>query len=232
MSFTNDWSDSVPIDHTQFKNIPSSIRAIRIDLEDRLKNIIYGFIAGETLTGIKNMPVNVQDADPGAVADQIKLYSKDVGGNAELFTQDEAGNVCQITSLGVVNAITLSKVYPIGSIYTEITGVNPNTTFGFGTWVAFAQGQVLVGQSPGDPNFGTVLGTGGEATHTLTTNEMPAHTHPQDSRTLYWPGSGNNNNTGSAHPLSEGGTTQSTGGGAAHNNLQPFIVVYFWRRTA
>src|SRR3989304_4166076 len=54
----------------------------------------------------------------------------------------------KIQTLG--GGISLADVYPIGSIYTEITGVNPATTFGFGTWSAFGAGKVLIGLDSGD----------------------------------------------------------------------------------
>ena len=53
MPFNNDWSSAVPVDHTKFKSAPSAIRDIRIDLEDRLADILYGFTAGETYVGFK-----------------------------------------------------------------------------------------------------------------------------------------------------------------------------------
>src|SRR5438105_12462426 len=83
-------------------------------------------------------------------------------------------------NLPTVNAsLVLQAVYPIGCIYTETTGVNPNTTFGFGTWVQTGKGRVLVGQGTSDQLF-TAGVTGGESNHSLTAAEsgVPAHSHP------------------------------------------------------
>lgn len=145
----------------------------------------------------------------------------------------------------------LGLIYPVGCIYTETTGVNPGTTFGFGTWTQTGKGRVLIGQGTSDQLF-NAGDIGGESNHSLTTNEMPSHTHTQNSHThppvanTYFVtsntdtnngGSGSSGELGSAGqaPTTTGATTavnQNTGGSASHNNLQPYQVVYFWQRTA
>lgn len=69
-----------------------------------------------------------------------------------------------------------------------------------------------------------VLGaTGGEKVHTLTTPEMPSHTHQYAMHTQNLTGASGTvlkpNATGQSL------TTQATGGGGSHNNMQPYLVV-------
>ena len=132
----------------------------------------------------------------------------------------------------------LALIYPIGCIYTEITGTNPNTTFGFGTWTAFGAGKVPVGFDSGDADFDSVEGTGGEKTHTLTTTEMPSHAHGLVRSLAEASGYGLTTSASFTNRViiesaaSGDASTNNTGSGGAHNNLQPFIVVYMWKRTA
>lgn len=147
-------------------------------------------------------------------------------------------------------ASILANIYPVGAIYSETTGVNPGTTFGFGTWSQYAQGQVLVGAGTSDETF-FAGATGGESNHTLITNEIPVHNH-----TIVDPGhlhgesissasgavtgitgtpSLNSTNTGiglTTGSSTSGISVSTNGGGVSHNNLQPYVVVYHWRRTA
>lgn len=150
----------------------------------------------------------------------------------------------------------LPFVYPVGSVYVETTGTNPNTTFGFGTWTAYAQGAALVGVAATGTfaNAGTVVGS---ETHTLTVGEMPSHNHsindPGHNHGIDWGGNspvvtspgGTNNRVaigGSGQQLQWGyggvlgnGTgisVNSNGGGAAHSIVQPSIPVFIWKRTA
>lgn len=118
-----------------------------------------------------------------------------------------------------------SMMYPIGSIYCSTASVDPGTLFG-GTWAVFGAGRVMVSYKAGDTDFGTPGSTGGEKTHVLTTPEMPAHTHT----TPFVSGVGLGLLSGGA--ASGSGVTGSTGGGGSHNNLQPYVVVYMFQRTA
>lgn len=69
-----------------------------------------------------------------------------------------------------------SVIYPVGSIYMSVSSTNPSTYFG-GTWVAWGAGRVPVGINTSDSNFSTVEKTGGASTVTLTTSQIPSHTH-------------------------------------------------------
>jgi hypothetical protein len=135
--------------------------------------------------------------------------------------------------------ILLDKIYPVGSIYTNASvATNPATLLGFGTWEAFGSGRVLVGVDASQTEFDTLGETGGAKTHTLTTAEMPSHTHSSGAgngsvgvrATAGSVEAGTHVNRGTVDNASTG--TGSAGSGNAHNNLQPYITVYMWRRSA
>ena len=150
------------------------------------------------------------------------------------FSLDSEGNlvVQTITTASPAVGITLNDVYPIGSIYLSVSQTNPSSLFG-GTWEAFANGRTLVGIDTQQEEFNTVNKLGGAKDHILTTQEMPSHNHKRPNSILY-------NGSSSWWIGGEGGTTievvetptSSSGGNQAHNNLQPYIVVYMWKRVA
>ena len=157
----------------------------------------------------------------------IKLTSgTDYG---DTLPSDPATNQLFFQTVG--SNFVLDNVYPVGSIYMNVNSTNPGTLFG-GTWEQI-QGRFLLGMSSNYP----AGSSGGEATHTLTANEMPNHTHQYID---YWTvaaasGTGRqavkfNNNMYS--PESGGLSTGSSGGGQAHNNMPPYLAVYIWKRTA
>lgn len=145
-------------------------------------------------------------------------------------------------------ATAKSALFPVGSYYiNETDSTNPGTLLGFGTWTAAAVGRVPVGKASSG-TFQTAGATGGAETHTLTTSEMPSHNHDMGTINRLanvgdvqngagnlddWPGSGGPiSATNAVVGNSWTGSMGNTGGGGAHNNLQPYIVVYIWKRTA
>lgn len=124
-----------------------------------------------------------------------------------------------------------NNIYPIGSIYMSVNSTNPANLFG-GTWEQIKDRFLLACGST--YNAGA---TGGEATHTLTINEMPSHRHQLtangDGPSLY-PDWGKTSGWGvpSKHLDGNGGIVSSalTGGGQAHNNMPPYLAVYMWKR--
>lgn len=126
---------------------------------------------------------------------------------------------------------TLLKVYPIGSIYVSVNSTNPSELFG-GTWERFANGKVLVGVDEDDTDFNKVEKTGGEKKHTLTTGEIPSHQHPNYVDNGQGSGEWGYMFNYSSKAAQNSGASGYTGGGQAHNNLQPYITCYMWKRTA
>lgn len=134
--------------------------------------------------------------------------------------------------------LTIDHVYPVGSIFMSINNVNPGTYLNGTTWEAWGSGRVPVGVDENDPYFITAEKSGGEKTHKLTTSEMPSHTH---SSVIRCTGADNSNFSGHIANAVEANDTNtqkdtlvtgSAGGDGAHNNLQPYITCYMWKRTA
>ena len=127
------------------------------------------------------------------------------------------------------------EAFPVGSVFLSVVATNPGTLLGYGTWVAFGAGRMLVGLDSGDPSFDTVEETGGAKTHTLTTTEIPAHNHQtlrERSATTGGTTTLIARTSDTSSTVDTNVFTENTGSGGAHNNLPPYIVVYMWKRTA
>lgn len=128
------------------------------------------------------------------------------------------------------------QVFKVGSVYTTTTNENPSITFGYGAWERFAKGKALVGftdeVSNSIPQWVKIAGTNyGEYEHKLTVEELPPHNHDLNFTT----GNISGNNRAATQSTSSSMSnlkTLDTGGGKGHNNVQPSIVVYFWKRIA
>lgn len=136
------------------------------------------------------------------------------------------------------NAVYPCPYYPVGSIYISVNNINPTTYFG-GTWEAFGTGRTLVGVDTSQTEFNTVKKTGGEKTHKLSEAEMPKHNHTSsknfgyDCGTSGWGALFGSYSSGYVYQSTNIGNYLNTkGNDQPHNNLQPYITVYMWLRTA
>ena len=133
------------------------------------------------------------------------------------------------------------KMYPVGSIYFSVNPENPTDLFG-GKWVKWAAGRVPVGVDSSDVNFNDVEKTGGQTEHTLSVEEIPSHDHKIPALSGTTEGiellSGRiETQTDSFESHSHKVTisesvTGKVGSNKAHNNLQPYITCYMWKRIA
>jgi microcystin-dependent protein len=138
----------------------------------------------------------------------------------------------------------LQKLHPVGSIYINATNsTNPGTLLGFGTWTAFGAGRVPVGFNASDPLFDTAEETGGSK-NAIVVSHTHSVTDPGHAHTVGTNSTGNQINSFSPGPniatpftvststAVTGVTVDTTGSSGTNANLQPYITVYMWKRTA
>ena len=130
-----------------------------------------------------------------------------------------------------------SALYPVGYVLTTIHDYADSaavvTAFGGTTWARFGAGRVLVGYDASDTDFDAAEEEGGvkEVTLTAAQSGLPSHSHTLlgggfDGGSGAEPGSNRSSNLGQT------GTTGGTNASSAHTNVQPYITVYMWKRTA
>jgi hypothetical protein len=151
-------------------------------------------------------------------------------------TATSGTNTTQVATTAFVKT-ALALVYPVGAVFTTVTAYADSAevvaAVGGTTWVSFGAGKVLIGVDSSDTDFDTVEETGGAKTVTLDTTQIPSHSHRQAVTTSaggvlqHGSGAANGNRT-----YSNGINTDTAGGGLPHDNLQPYITVYMWKRTA
>jgi hypothetical protein len=213
--------------------------------------------SGDPLKIVKGTEINTEFVNISvAIATKADLTSPTFTGSPVLptgttgVTQSTSNSSTALATTAFVQA-ALQTLYPVGSIYIN-SGVttNPGTLLGFGTWTAFGAGRVMVGLNGSDALFDTLEETGGSKdaivvshTHTGTTAGAGAHNHRLQATghdtggvslsslglsttyadSTYIEAVGNHDHTF---------TTGSTGSSATNANLQPYITVAMWKRTA
>ena len=183
--------------------------------------------APSTATPITAAQLNRMEKGIGDCSSQGNANELAIAANAEAIQTLESG--IQLGSISITQLLLMA--HPIGSIYSSTAATSPADLFG-GTWERI-KGAFIWGIEDGE-QAGI---TGGEATHTLTVDEMPSHSHYQKR---YWGSSGSANQaytqgaefTDSNVYSSQIDTTHSTGGDQPHNNMPPYYGAYVWRRTA
>jgi hypothetical protein len=156
-----------------------------------------------------------------------------------IITYLHSAKVCQVDGA----AGTVKAIYPVGAIYISTSGTNPATLFGFGTWEVYGQGRAIVGAGSGTDSRGesksfSAGAIGGEYNHQLTVAEMPSHSHNlagsawqnafTDGLNIAYSIAGRNMPRTGWYS----GFMSDAGGGDAHNNVQPYIAIYIWRRAS
>ena len=113
-----------------------------------------------------------------------------------------------------------SAMYPVGSVYITYNNVNPGTFLG-GTWERFGQGRTLVGEGTGNDGSTsmsfTANDTGGLYNHSMVRDDI--------GYIYYGALLNSNGNQMGVHDHNKNMKTEIP-------LLQPYITVYFWRRTA
>ena len=185
---------------------------------------------------IENLTINGKPVESGT----ITLTAADVGAaTAEEVSAlkddklDKTGTAADSSKLGGKTlAEIMLALYPVGAVYISANSTSPASLFG-GTWESISGRFLLAAGSTYSAGS-----TGGEATHTLTVDEMPSHNHHVPTggtsgsyTTTAYTVKGNGYYDPGTGSLSTASTSDK-GRGQPHNNMPPYLAVYMWKRVS
>jgi hypothetical protein len=207
-----------------------------------------GLPSGDPAKIVKGTEIDSEfTAIANAVASKANINSPNFTGTPSGPTALAGTSTNQLATTAFVTS-ALGAIYPVGSVYINASSSsNPSVLLGFGTWVEFGAGRVMVGQDAGDTLFDTLEETGGSKdavvvshTHTATVTD-PGHLHNSGTSFLSSnvgslagaTGTAGQYNTTIATSTTGISVSNSTTGVSGTNaNVQPYITVKMWKRTA
>lgn len=195
----------------------------------------------EVAFGVKDKFMNDYSWQIFTVAPTYSLINFGKDGRSLTFFGQDSNQKDTLTVLGdIVAPMFLNKIFPVGAVYITYDNNNPGNFLG-GTWERFGQGRTLVGEGTGNDGSTsmsfTTNQTGGEYKHLLTKKEMPSHFHT----TVKGKDDGSTPNISDPYVTYQSETsiplgsyysahTREEGGNEPHNNIQPYMTVFFWKR--
>jgi len=188
-----------------------------------------------------------------AINSKADIASETLTGTPIAPTAAVGTDSTQIATTAFVKDVLATYIYPVGSIYFNMAvSTNPGTLLGFGTWLAYAEGRVLVGfQSSGtfdalDESLGAETASAATSgSTTLSLSQTPAHSH-KVAGGEHATGSYDNGDNWQVNNLTSVSTarayqvdTSSVGSGSGHTHTTPAVstlqsskTLYIWKRTA
>ena len=156
----------------------------------------------------------------------------------------ENGNEIQYRDWNkLVNSIK-SAMYPVGSVYITYNNVNPGTFLG-GTWERFGQGRTLVGEGTGNDGSTSMSFTSNSTDGKYKNTHYHVTSFGWDMNAFYAgkPDGAKNGDYNRTSVIPNGYIVNANSSATSQSrlnwtddrtisNVQPYIVVFFWRRTA
>lgn len=143
----------------------------------------------------------------------------------------------------LVNSIK-SAMYPVGSVYITYNNVNPGTFLG-GTWERFGQGRTLVGEGTGNDGSTSMSFTSNSTDGKYKNTHYHVTSFGWDMNAFYAgkPDGAKNGDYNRTSVIPNGYIVNANSSATSQSrlnwtddrtisNVQPYIVVFFWRRTA
>ena len=207
-----DWSDiqNKPSDYPPSTHNHDDRYYTESEVDTALNNKQDTLVSGTSIKTINNTSLlgsgNISIGGGGSSVDIATTWGNPTSDSkvpSEKLAKDSLDTKANSNHTHTSNQVTdlINTIYPVGSIYMSVNSTNPSVLFG-GTWEQIKDTFLL---ATGDTYANG--STGGEATHTLTENEMPSHTHIQDSH----------NHTQNAHNHTQNPHSHTIGSLARYN---------------
>lgn len=214
---------------TIYPSLASKIAALDVKTNDALSSI-------SSLTTI----VNQHTSSINSLNTTVNNHTSSIAGINNSITSHAESIASLAKSISALQNATVAAL-PVGSVYISMSGDNPATSLGYGTWVKTCLGRLPIGIGDGSANGGInmpLIPAGslvGNLKKTLTIANIPSHTHSYTGPV----GTFNSGGSQSSPPTqAASGNTNKQTGAAGQATPEPIDLTpasqafHFWRRTA